>query len=262
MLTTQLRQAALVLLLAAFTAGASACGGSTPEVTAGGSDGIADANATIAQARQMIVENRLYEANMVLTDVIEKDPSNATALMLRGIAHMREGRLYPSVKDLKAAADLAPSADAYYNLGNALLQAGFFKRAVTAYRAALELAPDDPEILNNLGSALIYSQNNGEARQVLGRVVQLRPNDPQAYTLLGVLAERERDWSGAEQYFFKALEIAPDYWPAQFNLAKTYDAKGDEAAAMQEYRRYIEIRPNAPDRGKIMQRADMHDELY
>lgn len=222
-----------------------------------GGEAVADTNALIAQARQAIVNNRVDLAYGVLNPLIEREPNNAAAFSLRGIAYMREGKVYPAVRDLKAAADLSPSADAYFNLGNALQQAGFYERAQSAYRAALELAPEDPEILNNYGASLLHDGRTHEAIAALQRVTALRPNDPEAYTNLGMAHHIDEDFQAAEQQYRRALEVDPDYFQAVFNMAQIYQTQGNDARATQYYKRYLEMRPNAPDRKKILNRAGL-----
>lgn len=260
----RLRSLALILLSSVWLA---ACGASLDQkavdgVPPGGGAAVAGpvANDVIAQARQAILDNRYSDAHDLLDALIEREPSNAAAFSLRGIANIREGRVYPAVRDLKAAADLSPSATAYYNLGNALQQAGFYDRAVTAYRAALELAPDDAEILNNYGASLVHLGRTGEGISALERVIAMRPNDPQPHTNIGIAHAIDKNYRQAEEHYRRALAVDPDYWPAVFNLAKAYVELGRDDQASATYKRYLQLRPNAPDKQVIMNRAGLGPE--
>lgn len=223
-----------------------------------GQDPKKDLNASeeIIKGREAIRTNQFKVAHEVLTALIEKDGSNAQAYMLRGIAHMREGHVYPAVKDLSAAVKIAPSVDGYYNLGNALQQSGFYERASGAYRAALELQPNDPEIIINLAANLIHLNRVSEGMQLLDRALKDRPNDPEPYTIMGVAHHQNEDFSAAESAFQKALEVDPNYYQAEFNLAKNYQKMGKDNLAAKHYKRYLEMRPNAPDRSKIESRVN------
>ncbi|MDX9719384.1 MAG: tetratricopeptide repeat protein [Myxococcota bacterium] len=212
----------------------------------------------IANARQLVKQDRLAEATALLDEHISANPNDAVALSLRGIVRMREGKIYPAVKDLSASAQIAPNADVYFNLGNVMQQGGFFDRAETAYRTALEYSPQDPEILANLASNLVLMDRSSEAISLLERVISARPNDPLAHTLMGMAYHRLQQWSEAENKFLEALRLAPDYYQAAFNLAKTYEAQGKDQLAGQQYKRYLELRPNAPDRGKIQDRINQY----
>ncbi|PJB34311.1 MAG: hypothetical protein CO108_28510 [Deltaproteobacteria bacterium CG_4_9_14_3_um_filter_63_12] len=221
-----------------------------------GTKGTGNASEQIVKAREAIIGNRFKEAHDILTALIEKDGANAQAYMLRGIAHMRESRVYPAVKDLSAAVKIAPTVDGYYNLGNALQQSGFYERASGAYRAALELQPNDPEIILNLAANLIHLNRVSEGMQLLERAMKDRPNDPQPYTNMGIAYHQNEDYSAAESSFQKALEVDPNYYQAEFNLAKNYQKMGKDALAAKHYKRYLDMRPNAPDRGKIEERIN------
>jgi Ca-activated chloride channel family protein len=84
--------------------------------------------------------------------------------------------LYKNGKYAEAAAALAPLAGnassplagpARYNLGNALFQQGRYRDAVTAYRGALDIAPDDLDARRNLEMALraIEEQKRQQQKQ-------------------------------------------------------------------------------------------------
>lgn len=81
--------------------------------------------------------------------------SAANALVVAG--HYAEAaQIYEQL-----AAQGAPSAPLFYNLGNAYFLQGDTNRAVRAYEAAAELAPRDPDVRHNL--ELARSQTTGIA---------------------------------------------------------------------------------------------------
>ncbi len=209
-------------------------------------------NEKLAQARQLILADRLGEAMALLDALIAEDPKVADAYMLRGIARMRDSLVYAAVKDLNTATQLKPSADAYFNLGNALHQAGHYDRAMTAYRAALELKPEDPEVLTNMGAALVAAGRVDEGYPILERALALRPNDPRTHTNMGIYHDRKGAYSAAERAYRKALEIDPNHYPAAYNLARTYQSMGNQNAALDAFRLYLRLRPDAPDRPYII----------
>jgi Flp pilus assembly protein TadD len=101
-------------------------------------------------------------------------------------------------------------------LGVALQMAGDFDGAVAAYRAGLELDPENPALLNNLGYALIQLQKPQEAIPLLETLVALpvatvqnRQNLALAYGLAGREAEAEamtlRDFDAAAVQKNKAV---------------------------------------------------------
>lgn len=216
---------------------------------------LAERTATLADARRAIVDDRLSDAIAQLDALLERDPSDATALGLRGIAFAREGRVYPAVADLAAAANIAPSVDAYLNLGLAQVQFGFCDRAEVALRAALELAPDEPEVQHALATSLSGSGRHGEALGLVEKVLRVRPRDPQVHVLHGTVLFGLARYDDAEAAMLRAIQLESGYTPALFNLAKVYEASGRGLDAAHLYRCYLERRPDAPDAGKVRHRA-------
>ncbi len=93
--------------------------------------------------------------------------------------------------------------NAYYGLGNACYELRDFERAVSTYRQALALNPQDYELWNNLGRALEALLRTEEALAAYERAIEIQPQfglarSNRALTLLslGRLQEgfREYEW--------------------------------------------------------------------
>ena len=93
------------------------------------------------------------------------------------------------------------------NLGKALLDTGRPQEALAAFRAALERAPDDTDVLANAGVALIRTGRPGQAETLLRRALAL---DPQHRIVLQNLAESLRKQGSFEEalaYYRAAIEV-------------------------------------------------------
>jgi len=83
------------------------------------------------------------------------DPKNRTALLGRGVSRLMAPAAYGgdvdgAIADFEAALAAKPSPDAYYYLGEAFKSKGLKDKAAAAYRKALELKPNDPDVVRAL----------------------------------------------------------------------------------------------------------------
>lgn len=75
---------------------------------------------------------------------------------------------------------------------------------------ALELKPDDPEVLNYLGYSWIDRGKNIEkAKNMVEQAVKLRPNDAQMVDSMGWVLFKLNDYDKASMHLERALEISP-----------------------------------------------------
>lgn len=101
---------------------------------------------------------------------------------------LSRGNLQAAEESLRRAANPAGPVQAYVMLGRVEEQMGRLEPAETAYRAAMERAPERPEIPLALGKLLEGVARNDEARALFEKVIALAPDSPeaaQARALLG-----------------------------------------------------------------------------
>jgi tetratricopeptide (TPR) repeat protein len=105
-------------------------------------------------------------------------------------------------------------------------------RALDAFAHALEIAPNDPDVLRGAAN-LRYDRN--EHREAIGlfeRYLALRPDDNGARTDLGTMYFHAGDSDRAIAIYKEVLARDPNFLQAHYNLAITYHRKGDQAAAL------------------------------
>ena len=195
-----------------------------------------------------------------LAALYEKDYPLATSQLTDSLRR-REERLKE---------DQSSVADAAFFLGRALYGQGKYRDAVTQFRRAADLRPDDGVSLRFLGTGLLSSGDYAAADPVLRRAVAIAErtkglNDPETGASLNNLAQLlydKGDYAAAEPLFRRALAIAeqsqgpdhPDTGTSLNNLASLLQAKGDYAAAEPLLRRALAIAekaqgPDHPDTG-------------
>ncbi len=92
------------------------------------------------------------------------EPADARLYNQLGLAQLEAGRLADAEASLNRAIQLDFGfAEAHLNLGRCHQQAGQIDAALHAYRAAADLAPDEPTVHRHLIGALVAAGRLGEA---------------------------------------------------------------------------------------------------
>ncbi|MGD0390854.1 MAG: tetratricopeptide repeat protein, partial [Tepidisphaeraceae bacterium] len=166
-----------------------------------------------------------------------------------GTALKDKGQLDEAIAAYRQAIALNPNLpDVHYNLGIALYDKGEMDDAITAYRRALALNPNFAEVhSNNLGNALKHKGRLDEAITAYRRAIDLNPKYAEAHSNLGNALTEKGQLDEAVAACRRAIALRNNYAEAYYNLgiALKAQAKFDEAIAA--YRQAIALRPNYAD---------------
>ena len=138
--------------------------------------------------------------------------------MLR-IVEEEEEHLQQLLKKVK----YQPSKDNFNALGNAYFDVQRYDEAIDAYQNAVRRAPQDAEAQYRLGEAFADAERRGPAVDAFRRALQL----------------------GGDKVPWAA--------EAHRRLGFIHKEGGARGPAVAEFKRYLELRPDAPDKGEILQ---------
>jgi Flp pilus assembly protein TadD len=130
------------------------------------------------------------------------------------------------------------------NLGEVLLQKGRVNEAITRFRLALEIQPDD--ILGQTDLAVILFQKGqvNEAFAHFRKALALRPTDPLMHYNFGVALLHYGEADEAAAQFQKALEIQPDYARDLSSLGRMVLHQGQVDEAIVLFQTLVKVHPN------------------
>ncbi|MBN3942058.1 tetratricopeptide repeat protein [Nostoc sp. NMS9] len=233
-------------------------------------------------------ENSLSEAELLYSQVLEKQPDNPEALYGLGMLAQQMGQPQTAQQWLSAASQVQPdSVKTWFSLGNLHLVQEQFSEAEKAYRQALVLLPNSLPIYNNLGytlqqqglfeEAINYYQkalelkpdfieaeaNLGNALHALGK---LSSNQQMYYAQLnnqlGVARKKAGDLKNAVTCHKEAIALQPNLLEAHYNLALALQEQGELAEAIASYQKLLELNPNDGEvylnLGKIYQQLNQY----
>ena len=192
-----------------------------------------DVDAAGALCRRALVEN----------------PDDTIAWTFLGAALRRQDPVQAEAALRRAirSADAAAGVDAQFHLGNLLREQGRFAEAIAAYRAALEIVPDHPSLVNNLGLSLAAVDEREAAEQAFRAVLAREPGHRQALAnLLHLLCKgaRYREALGvADRYLRDNAEAPVEFW-IDYGIARHAQCDFDAAAAC--FRRALRLAPRDP----------------
>jgi tetratricopeptide (TPR) repeat protein len=185
---------------------------------------------------KMIIEARELQADKKLDDAISKWHE------ILGIATHTKNK--------------EQEASAYFNLGYLFTGLGDkenLKRAIDAYKKAIEIKEDDHKAYNNMG--VVYEKLGGKenlkrAVEAYKKAIKIEKDDHVAYNNMGIVYGSlggEENLNKAIEAYKKAIEIKKDDHEAYNNMGVAYTNLGGKEnlnKAVEAYKKSIEIKPD------------------
>ncbi|MBV8889190.1 MAG: tetratricopeptide repeat protein [Alphaproteobacteria bacterium] len=136
-------------------------------------------------------------------------PSYAALMRIGAVAHAN-GDLSNAVSVYRRAAEIEPEEPApFVALGNTLLEMGSINEAIRAFNSALARDKRDPEALRGLTRAYLKTGRPELADHPLSIAYQDAPNDPKLLLLIGVANDYTGHHDAAQAQYRRGLELAP-----------------------------------------------------
>jgi tetratricopeptide (TPR) repeat protein len=245
---------------------------------------VADApeNATahyfLAIALQSI--NDLNQAQSELNEAIKYAPDSPDVLQALGVLQLNRGELQAASEYAQRKVNLYPTdVSGHLLYGRALMLQKKLVDAEQQYKAAVQLAGNNPEVFTAIGQfysatgnskmaevqfenalrannhfapalaallELLEKTNQGaRAQSVIEQYVQNNPNDATAHSLYGQLLIKHKDLDRAKPEFERAIQLNPNETTAYVQLGGIYQQKGEVDAAISTFSKILTQQPNS-----------------
>jgi tetratricopeptide (TPR) repeat protein len=208
--------------------------------------------------RVALTNDRFADAVTHLETALRADPAASAvhyplALAYRGLgrtseaeSHLRvRGDVRPGVPDplMAEVAGLLESAVVFEGQGDRALTRGDARAAVTAFRRALELAPERAAIKQKLATALAVAGDMRAALAVYQELLDANPDFAEAHYSLGAIHLGSGQLAEAAARFAAAVRADPSYLQARLQLAHVLRRMGRPEAAAVEYDGALRVDP-------------------
>lgn len=169
-------------------------------------------------------------------------PGSPELLSQLGQALVEAGYFEDGIRTLRQAAQLqATDPDVWNYLGFAYWRTDRFQPALEAFQRALRLTDADPLIYNNLGNLYLSMKRYADAEQTFRKALQLDPHLAAAYNGYAAARLAQGAWEDAYRAWQKALAADPDYAMAHYNLGVELYRRGRKQEARSHLLRYLEL---------------------
>ena len=128
-----------------------------------------------------------------------------------------------------------------------LMHTDRFEEAVEFFKSFVDSDPSDVEAWYKLAVAYLGAGRLDEGRASAERAVELKPDDPELLDLLGGILSLKNDDEGALEYFDRAIEAKPDHVRGWISKVMTLRNLDRIEEAKEAYRQGVSQAPSLKD---------------
>jgi tetratricopeptide (TPR) repeat protein len=151
----------------------------------------------------------------VLHKIADLDPQN-TNIRLK----LAEGYLKENMQ--------AEAAKAFGQAARRLLEMGAFEESLSSFSKALEMRPNDKELLRGVASAHAALGTSEDAAELLEKVIAASPDDPEFISMLAEAYIQAEDAAGAERAISLLISQDASNYRRYVEVARVYLKAGNE----------------------------------
>ncbi len=160
----------------------------------------------------LIKNGKLDEAESILSEIIEKDNSNITALYYSSLIYNLRGDKASEKKIVEKIVTLDPdNVDANIALGRIYTEEKSYKKAESCFKKVISSNNYIEEAVLGYGVVLLAQKKNDEALAQFNIVIKNNPDNMIAYVQRAQIKSVNDDFKGAETDLDEAIRINPDY---------------------------------------------------
>src|SRR6266850_1632557 len=226
---SSLRFGSLLLTLAIVLAG---CGRENPQ-------------ALISSAKEFLAKGDASASIIQLKNALQKEPKNAEARYLLGVASLEQGDLVSAEIELNKAADLGFASDELQlALARTLPAKGDANKVLSQFGAKTLTSPtQQAELRAFIGAAHLLRNQRKDAQAAFGEALGLDPANISANLGRARLAAAEQDFASALSRVDSALAVSPSSSEALLLKADLLAVQGEKESAEKAYREAIQAAP-------------------
>ncbi len=178
------------------------------------------------------LNNDHLKAEQEFKTAVRLKPDSEEAVTTLAYLYNEEGNPQRAADVLASVPEASRTAKLYAALGFTYEQQKNYKKAVDAYRKAVEQDHDNLDAMRGLAQNLLNDGQTDAALEQYQQIAEADPQDAQAYLRMADIYRRKGKYDKALESLNKADALVPDSLEVPYNRAVIYEAQGkfDEAA--------------------------------
>ncbi|MEM9140539.1 MAG: tetratricopeptide repeat protein [Pseudomonadota bacterium] len=218
--------------------------------------------ARIGYAEVLQASGQVDEGVAAMRETIARFPTALEAHTSLGDMLRRESRFDEAAVAYDGAVNLLPTIEPhhwglFYQRGIAFERSKQWDKAETDFRRALELEPDQPDVLNYLGYSLVeLGQKLEEAEKMIEKAVEQRPEDGYIVDSLGWVLYRFGEFERAAEHLERAVELRPVDPVINDHFGDALWMVGRRTEAKFQWKRALSFEPTDKDAERIRRKLD------
>ncbi len=178
------------------------------------------------------LNNEMSKAEEEFKAAIQLQPDSEEAVSSLAYLYNEQGNSQRAIAILNQVPDTGRTAKLYSALGYTYEQQKDYKKAIDAYRKAVEMDHDNLDALRGLAQNLFNDGQIEAALEQYKAIAEADPQDAQSYLRIAEIYRRSGKYDLALDNLNRADSLVQDSLEVPYNRALIYDAQGrfDEAA--------------------------------
>jgi tetratricopeptide (TPR) repeat protein len=172
------------------------------------------------------LNNDLQKSENELKTAVKLDPNSEEAVTTLAILYTDEGDTAHALQVLSSVPDASRSAKLYSALGSTYEQRKEYKKAIDAFKKAIQLDRDNLDAIRGLAENLMNDGQTDAALEQYKVIADANPEDAQTYLRIGEIYRRQGKYDEALESLKKANTMVPDSLEVPYNMAAVYQAQG------------------------------------
>ena len=126
---------------------------------------------------------------------------------------------------------------------NPSIRSSLYGKAISQYKKAVEILPEDTEALYNMGVCYFSLGDSKNALLVYDQTLKISPGYSSAANNAGVIYFQQKEYETAKKYFLQAIQYSPNNADALGNMGAINHNTGNWKEAIEYYKKALQLNP-------------------
>jgi tetratricopeptide (TPR) repeat protein len=172
------------------------------------------------------LNNEMARAEQEFKTAVKLDPTSEDAVTTLAYLYNEQGSGKKAAEILNAVPDAERTSKLYSALGFTYEQQKDYKKAIAAYKQAVDQDKDNLDAMRGLAQNLMSDGQTDAALDQYKQIVDADPQDPQSYMRIAEIYRRSGRFDQALDALKKAEMYVQDSLEVPYNIAVIYQAQG------------------------------------